>query len=82
MFIAVARGEMRKQIAAVTDHGKFIADAPVFIAVFCRKDEKYYLEDGAAATQNILVAATAHGVGYPADDGKRVKKRSLDEIMR
>ena len=32
------------------------------MAVFCR-ETKYYLEDGSAATQNLLVAARAHGLG-------------------
>lgn len=63
LFVAVANEERRKRIAAATDYGKFIAEAPVCIAVFCKKAEKYYLEDGAAATQNILVAANALGVG-------------------
>jgi nitroreductase len=30
--------------------------------VLCR-ETKYYLEDGSAATQNLLVAARAHGLG-------------------
>jgi nitroreductase len=45
----------------LADYGKFIAQSPACIAVFC-KDTKYYLEDGCAATQNMLVAATALGV--------------------
>ena len=60
-FIAVTDAAVRKQIADLTDFGKFIADAPMCIAVFCH-DTKYYLEDGSAATQNMLVAATALGV--------------------
>ena len=51
-FIAVVDPETRKRMAAIADHGKFIADAACCIAVFCEK-VKYYLEDGAAATQNI-----------------------------
>ena len=46
----------------MTDYGKFIKDAPVCIAVFC-KDTKYYLEDGSAATTYILLAAKAFGLG-------------------
>jgi nitroreductase len=61
-FVAVTEPELRKQIADATDHGKFIADAPVCIAVLC-KEGRYYLEDGCAATQNMLVAARAHGLG-------------------
>ncbi len=61
-FVAVTDREMLGKIASITDHGKFIADAPCCIAVFCEKG-KYYLEDGSAATQNILLAAHAHGLG-------------------
>lgn len=61
-FVVVTGEEMRRRIADTTDHGPFIADAPVCIVVVS-KPEKYYLEDGSAATQNILVAARAHGLG-------------------
>ncbi len=61
-FIVVQDPVMRKKIADTTDYGKFIAQAPVCIAVFC-EDTKYYLEDGSAATQNILNAARAHELG-------------------
>jgi nitroreductase len=61
-FVAVTDAGTRKQIADITDYGKFIAQASVCIAVFC-DDVKYCLEDGAAATQNILNAARAHGLG-------------------
>ena len=60
-FVAVTDPDMRKEIASATDYGAFIASAPVCIAVFC-KDSKYYLEDGCAATETILVAATALGI--------------------
>ncbi|MFO7974460.1 MAG: nitroreductase family protein [Candidatus Hydrogenedentota bacterium] len=61
-FVVVTKPEMRKQIAETTDFGKFIATAAACIAVICQ-DGKYYIEDGAAATQNMLVAARAHGLG-------------------
>lgn len=60
-FVVVTDAETRKQIAGLTDWGKFIADAPACVAVFC-KDVKYFLEDGAAASENILVAAASLGV--------------------
>lgn len=62
VFIAVEDPLLRKQIADVTDYGKFIVQAPLCIAVFC-SNTKYFLEDGSAATQNILNAARAHGLG-------------------
>ena len=61
-FIVITEEEMRKKIADITDYGKFIAEAPVCVAVFC-KDTKYYLEDGSAATTYILLAAKAYGLG-------------------
>lgn len=62
-FVVVTDEAVRRKIAGVAEHGWFIAEAPVCIAVFCRADKKYFLEDGSAATQNMLVAATAHGLG-------------------
>lgn len=61
-FVVVTDPETRRKIADLTDHGKFIANAPVCVAVFC-KDTKYYLEDGSAATMAILLAAWSHGLG-------------------
>ena len=61
-FVVVSDEATRKTIADATDHGKYIAEAPVCVAVFC-KDGKYYLEDGCAATQNMLNAARAYGLG-------------------
>ena len=60
-----------------TSYGSFIAAAPVCIAVYCR-DSKYYLEDGSAAVQNILLAATGLGLGtcWVAGD----KKPYVNEI--
>jgi nitroreductase len=61
-FVVVTNADMRRRIAYTTDYGAFIAMAPVCVAVLCR-DTKYYLEDGCAATENILVAARAMGLG-------------------
>ncbi len=61
-FVVVTEAAKRKAIAQTTDYGPFIANAPACIAVLC-KDTKYYLEDGCAATENILLAVTALGLG-------------------
>ncbi len=61
-FIVVTEKEALKRMADITDHGKFIADCSFCVATFCR-DTKYYLEDGCAATENMLIAATALGIG-------------------
>jgi nitroreductase len=60
-FIVVTDARLRKQLADLTDFGKFIAEAPACIAVFCRGTE-YYVEDGSAASQALLIAAAALGV--------------------
>ena len=76
-FVVVRDGETRARIAELTDFGSFIAHAPVCIAVLCR-ETTYYVEDGAAATTSILLAAWAHEIGtcWVAGD----KKPYADEI--
>lgn len=71
-FIVVTDRAGLRRIAGLTDYGKFIADAPACIVVLSRPT-KYYLEDGSAATTQILVAATALGLGscWVAGDKKR-----------
>ena len=71
-FVVVTDADVRCTIAGMTDYGPFIADSPVCIAVLA-KETKYYLEDGSAATQNILLAAHALGLGacWVAGDKKR-----------
>lgn len=80
-FVAVTDQDIRRRLADITDHGKFIKDAPVCIVVFC-DDCKYYLEDGSAATQNILNAAHAHGLGscWIAGD-KKPYAESIRELL-
>ncbi|MBI4976388.1 MAG: nitroreductase family protein [Spirochaetes bacterium] len=61
-FVAVKDAATRSTIAGLATNGKFIASAPVCILVFS-EDTKYYLEDGAAATENMLLAARYFGLG-------------------
>jgi nitroreductase len=61
-FVIVTEAATRKKLAEMIDTGRFIAEAPVCIVVFC-SNVKYYLEDGSAALQNMLLAAHAHGLG-------------------
>ncbi|MGA1869335.1 MAG: nitroreductase family protein [bacterium] len=60
-FIIVTEKEMKNKIAQIATTGSFIAQAAACVIVFC-EDTKYYLEDGCAATENILLAATAMGI--------------------
>ncbi len=61
-FVAVTESRVLKKIAQIAENGKFIENAAAAIVVFCRPT-KYYLEDGCAATENILLAATDAGLG-------------------
>lgn len=74
-FVVVTDHRMKQAIATITDYGKFLDKAPALIAVFCN-ETKYMVEDGSAATQNILLAATAHGLGscWVAGYGKHYEK--------
>ena len=81
-FVVVTDAATLRWLAQTATFGGFIATAPACIAVFCQ-DTKYYLEDGSAATQNILLAACVHGLGscwvagdkkpYAMDIAKRLK---------
>ncbi|MDO8525824.1 MAG: nitroreductase family protein [Candidatus Omnitrophota bacterium] len=80
-FVVVTKKEKIKELADITDHGKFMAGAPAAIVIFC-KDTKYYLEDGCAATENVLLAATAQGVAscWVAGDKKEYAARIVKTL--
>jgi nitroreductase len=61
-FVVVTDPERRRRLADLSEFGKFIADAPACIIVLSRPT-KYFLEDGSAATTNMLNAAAALGLG-------------------
>ena len=63
LFGAVTDADLKREIADMTDHGKFIKDCGVCFAVFTDSAQKYFLEDGCAAIENILLACTAYGIG-------------------
>ncbi len=80
-FIVITDQDKKEKIAAITNFGKFIAQAPACIAVYCR-DSKYYLEDGSAAVQNILLAATGLGLStcWVAGD-KKPYVNDISEVL-
>ncbi|MDD4953740.1 MAG: nitroreductase family protein [Candidatus Omnitrophica bacterium] len=61
-FVVITQAQVLTKIAGLAENGRFIAGAKACIAVFCA-DTKYYLEDGCAATCNILLAACGLGIG-------------------
>ena len=61
-FITISDKKELAWLGETAPNGKFITDAAAAIIVLCQ-DTKYYLEDGCAATENLLLAATALGIG-------------------
>ena len=80
-FVVVTDADTRRWIADTTDHGKFIAEAPACVVVLCA-DTKYYLEDGCAAVENLMLAATALGVGscWVAGDKKAYAAKIVSKV--
>lgn len=63
-FVVLKGDEVRKNVARATTYGKFLAEAPLGIAVIINpKGSSHPVEDGAIATQNMLLAAHALGLG-------------------
>ncbi|MDD3345791.1 MAG: nitroreductase family protein [Candidatus Omnitrophica bacterium] len=75
-FVVVTDRPALCELAGMADNGRFLEQAPACIAVFCL-DTKYYLEDGCAATCNILLSATDSGLGscWIAGDKKPYSSR-------
>ena len=78
-FVVIENKKILTKLGQIASSGAFIKDAVACIAVFC-KETKYYLEDGCAATENILLAAVDLGLGacWVAGD----KKPYVDEVSK
>jgi nitroreductase len=61
-FVVTSDKAMLKKICDMCPNGPFIKDASHLIVVFS-KDTKYYIEDCSAATENMLLAIEALGLG-------------------
>lgn len=61
-FVVVVDKGRLKELAKLAENGRFLNQAAACVAVFCA-DTKYYLEDGCAATCNILLGSAALGIG-------------------
>lgn len=81
LFGVIRDKETLNRISNWAPNGKFIVDCAVCFAVFCKKNETYYLEDGCAATENLIIGLQAHGIAscWVAGDKKDYaeKVRSL-----
>lgn len=62
-FVVVRDEERRAQLAQVHRWSRPLGRAPLVIAVLGRADAAAWVEDCAAATENVLTAATALGLG-------------------
>lgn len=63
-FIVIVDEDLKKKVANATTAGKFLAEASLGIAVVVNtKASRHPVEDGSAATMNILLAAHALGLG-------------------
>ena len=63
-FVVVKDKEVKNQLARVAIYGSFLAEAPAGIAVVIDPHGSTHpVEDGAAATQNMILAAHALGLG-------------------
>ena len=61
-FVVIEDKAVLKKLSELAPNGVFIKDAVSAIVIFC-KETKYYIEDGCAATENILLAAADLGLG-------------------
>jgi len=61
-FVVITDKVMLQKLGEIATSGSFVKDAAACIVIVC-KDTKYYLEDGCAATENILLAATDLNLG-------------------
>ena len=63
-FVVVRDQRVKNELARVAVYGGFLSEAPVGIAVVIDpRGSTHPVEDGAAATQNMLLAAHALGLG-------------------
>ena len=80
-FVAITEKQTLSKLASIMVYGEFIRDAAACILVLC-EDTEFYLEDGCAATENILIAAKSQGIGtcWIAGDKKEYVKKVLDAV--
>jgi nitroreductase len=64
-FVVVTERRTLDALAEAHPHGKMLFDAPLCIAVCgdLTEVERYWVQDCSAATENLLLAATALGLG-------------------
>jgi len=84
-FVVVTERETLDALAEAHPHGKMLFDAPLSISVCgdLTEMERYWVQDCSAATENLLLAATALGLGavwlgvYPREERVEAVRRIL-----
>jgi nitroreductase len=84
-FVVVTERETLDALANGHPHGKMLFDAPLCISVCgdLTEMERYWVQDCSAATENLLLAAVALGLGavwlgvYPRDERVKVVREIL-----
>jgi len=82
-FIIVTDASMRAKLADAHPYAQMAKEAPLVIVVLGKKNEKWHIQDCAAATENILIAAANLGLGTVwcgMDDVKQAPVRKLLNI--
>ena len=85
-FVVVTERETLDELAEAHPHGKMLSGAALGIAVCgdLTEMERYWVQDCSAATENMLLAVTALGLGavwlgvYPGDERVEAVRRILD----
>jgi nitroreductase len=75
-FVVVTKRQTLDKLAEIHPHGKMLFEAPLSIAVCgdLTSVERFWVQDCSAATENLLLAATALGLGsvwlgvYPREE--------------
>jgi nitroreductase len=62
-FVVITDTAILDSLAGLAPNGLFIKEAAACIAVCADGTSKYFLEDGVAATENILIAAKSLDIG-------------------
>ena len=85
-FVVVTERETLDALAEAHPHGKMLFEAPLGIVVCgdLTEMERYWVQDCSAATENLLLAVTALGLGavwvgvHPRDERVSAARRILD----
>lgn len=79
-FVITTDRTLKEKISEAAQSGRFILNAGACISVFCDPVSETFQEDAFAATENILIAAYAHGLSscwvnsYRKDHSLRIKE--------